>query len=141
MKRISLVTLCVALLAACGPNQPAATPLPTTTQIPTFAFVSPTPVAQVATAIATRAAQTGDDTAAIEAGRGRYEALECGSCHGANGEGGDAPTLVGLTMEQDDFFTFLRSGGELGTAHQYSSGRLSDRGANNLYLYLQSLSS
>lgn len=142
-----LAILAVALLVASCSNQPAGTPIPTRTQIPTFAYVSPTPVAQVATAIATQAAiqvsteeASALDPAAIEAGLGRYTALECASCHGENGVGGDAPALVGITMSQDDFLTYMRNGGPLGTAHQYQSNRLSDRGAANLYIYLKSLS-
>lgn len=142
-----LAVLAVALLVASCSNQPAGTPIPTRTQIPTFAYVSPTPVAQVATAIATQSAvqvsteeASALDPAAVEAGLGRYTALECASCHGENGAGGDAPALVGITMSQDDFLTYMRNGGPLGTAHQYQSNRLSDRGAANLYIYLKSLS-
>ncbi len=140
-----LVILAATMLvvSACS-NAPATPPPPTRTTIPTFAYVSPTPVAQVATAVATQgsanATEEAADPAAIEAGLGRYTALECGSCHGENGAGGDAPTLVGLALSQDDFITYMRNGGPLGTAHQYQSNRLSDRGAVNLYIYLKSLS-
>lgn len=144
-----LAALALALLVAACSNQPAGTPIPTRTQIPTFAYVSPTPVAQVVTAVATRPPTSATeeaevvaalDPAAVEAGLGRYTALECASCHGENGAGGDAPALVGFTMSQDDFLTYMRNGGPLGTAHQYQSNRLSDRGAANLYIYLKSLS-
>lgn len=149
MKRNLLASLMLILSAtmllvgACS-NQ-ASTPIPTRTQIPTYAYVSPTPVAQVVTAAPTRppadaTEETGAlDPAAVEAGLGRYTALECGSCHGENGAGGEAPSLVGITMSQDDFITYMRNGGPLGTAHQYQSNRLSDRGAVNLYTYLKSL--
>jgi mono/diheme cytochrome c family protein len=144
-----LSILVVVLLVASCSNQPAGTPIPTRTQIPTFAYVSPTPVAQVVTAVATRPASSATeeaevaaalDPAAVEAGLGRYTALECAGCHGENGTGGEAPALVGFTMSEDDFVTYMRNGGPLGTAHQYQSNRLSDRGAANLYIYLKSLS-
>lgn len=150
LKKAQMLTLLVvALLVASCSNQPAGTPIPTRTQIPTFAYVSPTPVAQVVTAVATRppssateeaAGTTALDPTAVERGLGRYTALECASCHGENGAGGDAPALVGITMSQDDFLTYMRNGGPLGTAHQYQSNRLSDGGAANLYIYLKSLS-
>lgn len=145
MKRYLLISLLVLLLAAACSNQPATQAPPTRTTIPTYNYISPTPVAQVATAVATQAAAQpsgGADAQAIEAGRGRYEALDCASCHGENGEGvDDAPTLVGLALSQDDFVTYMRTGGPIGTDHQYQSNRLSDRGAVNLYHYLVSLSS
>jgi mono/diheme cytochrome c family protein len=92
---------------------------------------------------ATEAAAATVDPDTIVQGQARYVALKCADCHGENGEGsGDkGPTLVGLTLGQDDFITFMRSGGKLGTAHQYASNRLSLKGAQNLYQYLKSLSS
>lgn len=138
-----ILSATVLLIGACS-NAPATPPPPTRTTIPTFAYVSPTPVAQVVTAVATRPAASATeeavDSAAIEAGMGRYSALQCAACHGENGAGGDAPVLVGLTLSEDDFITYMRNGGPLGTAHQYQSNRLSDRGAVNLYAYLKSLS-
>jgi mono/diheme cytochrome c family protein len=68
--------------------------------------------------------------------------LECGKCHGANGEGAaDGPALIGLTLDEEDFISFLHSGGKLGSEHQYSTNRLSDSGGRNLSHYLLSLGS
>ena len=148
-----LMLTAVALLAvACGggSNQPTATPTsppPTVTPFPTFAFVEPTkaPVFE----------QTSEDVAAddesgslglildpklVERGRGRFEALECGNCHGEGGEGTDlGKSLLDFDLAEEDFVTFMRSGGELGTVHQFSTDRLSNSGSRNLYQYLLSI--
>lgn len=153
---IWLLTIVSIVSVACGGAgvQTTAKPTdlpPTHTPFPTFAFVEPTkaPVFE----------QTGDDSGApdepvddiaedtialdpkkIERGLGRYEALACGSCHGDGGEGTDkAGSLQEFAMSEDDFITFVRSGGELGTKHQYSTDRLSNSGSRNLYQYLVSL--
>lgn len=151
------LTLVLILSSACGGAgaQPTAKPTdapPTHTPFPTFAFVEHTkaPVFE----------QTGDESGAsdeasdevlaedaiildpkkVERGLGRYEALACGSCHGAAGEGTDkAGSIQDFAMSEDDFITFVRSGGELGTDHQYSTDRLSNSGSRNLYQYLVSL--
>jgi mono/diheme cytochrome c family protein len=140
MKRILPISLLILLLAACS-GSPAASPLPTPTLIPTYQYVSPTPLPPRATLVATLTPEVDAAAAAIEAGRGRFEALGCGGCHGANAEGGEGPALAGLTMSEEDFVTVLRSGGSLGSQHQFASNRLSGRGATNIYVYLQSLSS
>lgn len=141
MKRHLLFALLAFLFAACSGSGEQPTPLPTSTMIPTYNYVSPTPVAVVETAIATQAApQTANDQT-IARGRDRYEVLECGSCHGANGEGSDdGSPLVEIELSEDDFITFLRTGGTIGTDHQYATNRLSAGGAHNLYEYLKSLS-
>jgi len=144
--------LTVALLAAgCSgagesPAQPTAVTNTSTRviSIPTFSFTQPTAPPQVATAAATIASATEDatmiDQEAVERGRTRYEALGCAGCHGANGEGTDQGSpLVEYTASQPDFVTLMRSGGSLGTSHQYASNRLSETGAANLYQYLRSL--
>ena len=146
MKKSLLLSLLVLLLvAACSGGGQSATPLPTPTAFPTYSYVSPTPMPgiQEAEATATAEAAAGADPELISRGRDRYVALKCGDCHGENGEGnGDkGPKLVGLTLTADEFLSFLRSGGKLGSAHQFASNRISVQGVQNLYLYLQSLSS
>jgi mono/diheme cytochrome c family protein len=143
MKRNLMISLFALLLtAACGGGQSAA-PLPSPTQIPTYRYVTPTAMLLATEQVTEVSAAATADTEAISQGQGRYVALKCNDCHGENGQGnGDkGPTLVGLTLSQDDFINFLRSGGKLGAAHQFASNRLSVKGAQNLYLYLQSLSS
>jgi mono/diheme cytochrome c family protein len=146
MKRNLLISLLVLLLvAACGGDQ-TSTSLPTPTTIPTYNYVQPTVAAAIQAVDATESVEVTEaavDPEIISQGRDRYVALKCADCHGENGEGnGDkGPTLVGLTLSQDDFITFMRSGGKLGTAHQFAANRLSLKGAQNLYQYLKSLSS
>ena len=146
MKKTLLVSLLVVLVAAaCSGAANAPTPIPLPTTIPAYNYVSPTPITVIVTAVATDTAVTAEagDTAAVTAGLSRYTALNCGSCHGDKGQGnGDkGPTLIGMTLSEDDFISFLRSGGKLGSKHQYASNRLSDTGAHNLYQYVKSLSS
>ena len=147
MKRIHGITLglLALILAACS-SGPAATPTappPTRTPFPTFAYVEPTTEAAFDSEEATAAAPQPDielDAKLVGRGRGRYEALACGNCHGENGEGTDqAKSLLEFNLPEDDFITFMRSGGELGTGHQYSTDRLSNSGSRNLYQYLVSL--
>ena len=127
------------ILAACGTPTPDVTSEPTKTPFPTFEFVAPTnPPAFNATTAAQDAATP--DAELIDRGRGRYEALECGVCHGANGEGtAEGSSLLEFAMSETDFISFMRSGGTIGSSHQYSTDRLSERGSQSLYLYLISL--
>ncbi len=138
--------LTAALLSACS-SGPAATPTqppPTRTPFPTFAYVEPTTEAAFeiddATTEPRPETQIELDPKLVNRGRGRYEALECGSCHGGDGEGTDeAKSLLDFSLSEEDFITFVRSGGDLGTGHQYSTDRLSNSGSRNLYQYLVSL--
>ena len=55
------------------------------------------------------------DPKLVDRGRGRYEALDCATCHGENAEGVDGnKSLLDFALSEDDFITFMRSGGELG---------------------------
>lgn len=152
MRHIYLLALLCLLMAACNPRpsvtqtaEPTVTP---TTILPTHAFQQPTDppalvtsVAATRTAAAANAPESALDPQMIERGKGRYEALECGACHGANGEGADdAPALAGTTLDEEAFITFLRTGGTIGNDHQYSTNRLSESGGRNLYIYILSLS-
>ena len=141
LRTILLCLFLILLLAACGDPTPDITSEPTRTPFPTFEFVAPTnpPVFNT-----TPSAQnsTSGDTEQIERGRGRYEALECGTCHGENGEGtAEGSSLLEFAMSETDFISFMRSGGTIGSSHQYSTDRLSERGSQALYQYLVSLGS
>lgn len=160
--------LAAVVLAACGGGAAggggSATAIPTSTPIPTYGIALPTSMLVVATGESTAeatpaadstteataeattettavaAVSTGFDPALVERGKGRYDALTCATCHGANGEGtDDGKTLVGLAQTEGEFAAFMRSGGTLGTAHQYPANRLSDSGVKALYQYLLSL--
>ena len=144
MKKTLLITLFVLLVAACSSQN--ATPLPTPTQIPTFAYSTPTPFSIISTAVATETDQQQTaalDPTAVAKGSNRYTALTCDQCHGDKGQGNGSkgPAIVPMTLSESDFITFLRTGGNMGNAHLYASNRLSDDGAHNLYLYLKSLAS
>ncbi len=149
LRQLLVILLLALALAACGASQPDAPPTaapPSATPFPTFAFVEPTKPPAFGQ-IPDDAEQEGSDAAAIaldpkkvERGKGRYEALACGECHGAGGEGTDqAPSLQAFSLSEDDFITFMRSGGDLGPEHQFSTDRLSNSGSRNLYHYLVSL--
>jgi mono/diheme cytochrome c family protein len=144
-RHVVLLSFTLLFAAACSS---AATPTPesrpTVTPIPVYQYSTPTPVAQFATASAMTAvagsAETELNPQAVERGRDRYVALECGSCHGENGEGtAEGSAVAEWSLTEDEFVSFMRSGGTLGADHQYSTNRLSDSGGRNLYQYLLSL--
>jgi len=129
------------LLAGCGGGTSAPT-VPPSTPIPTYRFDTPTVPPPVATAAATItvAAQAALDPALVATGKGRYDALKCGECHGPNGEGTDKGSAMSASKQtEDEFISFMRSGGTVGVSHQYSTNRLSENGGRALYQYLLSL--
>lgn len=144
---IPLLLTAMLLISACGgDSRSGATPAdlpPTHTPFPTFAFVEPTKASvfeRTPEAETSSEAEIELEPKAVERGRGRYEALECGNCHGENSEGTDGVKgLLDFDLTEDDFVTFMRSGGELGTRHQFSTDRLSNSGSRNLYQYLVSI--
>lgn len=141
IKLLSAAVVLAILLAGCGGA--ASTPaVPTSTPIPTYRFDTPTVPPPVATAAATMttADQTVLDSALVATGKGRYEALACGECHGPNGEGTDKGSAMSASKQtEDEFISFMRSGGTVGVSHQYSTNRLSENGGRALYQYLLSL--
>jgi mono/diheme cytochrome c family protein len=148
MKRFSIHRLFLVsflFLAACASSSTTEEPNRATgTPIPIYQFNIPTEPPQLETVAALTAVGEGNvselDPERVSRGRDRYVALECGACHGENGEGTDANTsLIGLTLSEGAFVSLMRSGGALGADHQYSTNRLSDSGGKNLYQYLLSL--
>jgi mono/diheme cytochrome c family protein len=124
------------ILVGCG-SGPQPTRLPTSTPIPTYEFIPPTEAPEVVAASTPTL-----DAAAVERGRERYEdeELGCAGCHGEQGEGTDlGPPLTTSTISLNDFITLMRSGGSIGSSHQFSTNRLSDSGGRNLYQYLLSI--
>ncbi|MCC7446826.1 MAG: cytochrome c [Anaerolineae bacterium] len=143
---LTLIGVLILIVTACGSKS---APTPTTeeatlTPFPTYNFVQPTAVPFAVTSAATVQADTSTqalDPEKVALGKGRYEALNCGSCHGVDAKGTDkGKALVPNTLTEDQFIDFLRSGGKLGNDHLYSTNRLSDTGSRNLYLYIVSLS-
>jgi hypothetical protein len=149
-KFIGLLLIMLMALTACGGNdeQPVGTPKPTATTMKVFEYVESTvPAVFQQNADSTEEATSEESEDAIELdpklvgrGLGSYEKLECGTCHGTTGEGtDDGGAINNLTMAQEEFVTFMRSGGDIGSSHQYSTDRLSKNGTTNLYQYLLSL--
>lgn len=151
-RRILGLVMMLVVLAACQP-QATAIPLPTSTPLAVFEYQLPTPLPEdkVATAAAATAAAGGQgavtlDLEAVARGANSWERLECGSCHGAQGEGGagsvgdkTAPPLTDLGMSQSEFLDWMRTGGTMGNAHLFSADRLSDGGSRDLYQFMLSL--
>ena len=119
-----LGALALLLLSACGGGQQAATatsPPPTQTPFPTFAYVAPTnpPVFEAedeeeAAADASEAITL--DPTKVARGLGRYEALECATCHGTAGEGSDAAKgLQDFCALRRRFHHFYAIGRRIGT--------------------------
>jgi mono/diheme cytochrome c family protein len=149
-RAVALAVLFALALAACGGGKKGE-PRPTSTPIPQFREVPPTTVPLLETAAATVQAggNTGSqiDPTAVARGATNWERLQCASCHGQHGEGGageingiKAPSLLNLTLTEEEFIDWLRTGGSLGNAHLFSTDRLSDSGGRNLYQYVLSLS-
>lgn len=143
MKRIhlSLISLLLFLLSACG-GAAAPTPLPSVTPIPTYNYVIRTEAPSIVTlAVAVTAASDQTlDPDKVALGKGRYEVLACGSCHGDDATGtSKGVALAGTTLSEDNFINMLRTGGKLGNAHLFATNRLSDAGGKALYQYLVSL--
>ncbi len=145
-RRLIIYAGLIGLLAACRPAAPTVESV-TLTPFPTFHYVQPTdalPATALATSVATLSATVSGSAALdpqlVEQGKGRYVALNCGSCHGDAGQGtATGPVLAGTKLSQDKFVDMLRTGGKLGNAHLYSVDRLSDPSSKNLYLYVLSL--
>src|SRR5581483_319770 len=148
MRHPSILALVLMLiLTACGSGGSTAVPTvpqATLTPFPTYSFTQPTEAPVVVTVAAATLPASGTqvlDAEKVALGKGRYEALDCGSCHGADAKGTDkGKALVPNKLTEDQFIDFLRTGGKLGNAHLYSTNRLSDAGGKNLYLYILSLS-
>ena len=75
-------------------------------------------------------------------GQGRWDFLECGSCHGADGSGTDnGPSLLAYSASESAFIDTIRTGGAAGSMHRFPAERLSNSGVSNLYHYVRSLGS
>src|SRR5262245_20421575 len=122
--RLCVILGVMVLAAGCSGNAGSGT-TPATAHaldVPTYSFSEPTAAPQVATAAATLASSVeGTEEAfvlnptAVERGRDRFVALECGKCHGENGEGTDMVISLAIySGTEDQFVTFMRSGGVRG---------------------------
>jgi mono/diheme cytochrome c family protein len=133
VRKCGIAAVVIILMAACAPAAPG-TAVPSA---PVTRSSSPTPL--VITIAAPPPTVDMQNAAQIAEGQARYEALECGVCHGENGRGTDkGPPLVELKLAEEDFMKVLRTGGALGSNHVYPTNRLTDADGNNLYLYVLS---
>ena len=140
---ICAVLLVLSFSACGGGDEPSTkaevpTPLVSDTPFPTRRFLQPTSVIKAAATDTPASGQTGD----LERGKRIYEANECGSCHGAQGEGveGEAGGLAGTQLTEQEFDDILRTGGkgELGNEHLYGPQAVSPSGMTALYAYVKS---
>jgi mono/diheme cytochrome c family protein len=147
---LAIMASVLLILSACGSSS-SKSPKATSTTLPLFQEVqTPTVPSVFATIAATEtASETSASTlnpTAVARGASSWDRLGCGTCHGANGEGGageidgtPAPSLQNLTLTEAQFIDWMRSGGTVGSKHQFSTDRLSDSGGKNLDQYLLSL--
>ncbi len=150
LRSLAIMASVSVVLAACGSGSEE-NARPTSTKLPIFQELNPPTVpAIIATAAATTSVGQSDTSdlnpTAVARGASNWDRLGCATCHGAAGDGGTgeidgtpAPSLQNLALTEDAFIDWMRSGGTLGSKHQYSTDRLSDSGGRNLYQYLLSL--
>lgn len=63
----------------------------------------------------------------------------CAECHGENGTGASAASVIGLELEAGAFEDLLRTGGDLGPDHLFGTQKVSPGGLEALYAYISSL--
>jgi mono/diheme cytochrome c family protein len=109
----------------------------------TYVWKQPTSIIEVKDTPAQTATPASADDKLIARGQRSYEKLECGKCHGDNGEGlpDKGAALAGTELTEAEFKDVLRTGGkgELGNEHLYGTSAISESGIGALYAYLQSL--
>jgi mono/diheme cytochrome c family protein len=100
-----------------------------------------TPITSTEPVTEAETSAAGVDEALLARGSGIYERNNCGSCHGAAGEGvtGQAGAIAGTTLSEGEFSDILRTGGGLGNSHIFGPSAVSRSGMNALYVYVQSL--
>jgi mono/diheme cytochrome c family protein len=80
-------------------------------------------------------AQAQPPAATGELGREPWTQAGCGGCHGANGEGGSAPSLTGEAHSYDEFRRVVRGGAEGMPA--YGTSQISDADLQRMYDWLK----
>jgi mono/diheme cytochrome c family protein len=109
----------------------------------THVWEQPTSIIEVQETPAETATPASEDDKLIARGKRSYEKLECGGCHGENGEGfpDKGSALAGTELTEAEFKDILRTGGkgELGNEHLYGTSAISESGIGALYVFLQSL--
>jgi mono/diheme cytochrome c family protein len=109
----------------------------------THVWEQPTSIIKVEETPAETPTPAGEEDKLVARGRRSYEKLECGGCHGENGEGlpDKGSALAGTELTEAEFRDILRTGGkgELGNEHLYGTSAISESGIGALYVFLQSL--
>lgn len=146
LRKLPLLTIITVLVvglfvAACGGEEAEPTPTRAIPTMPVARFAQPTTAITPGAAASGGAA--GEESADVTRGRTIYQNKECGSCHGAQGEGveGKGKAIAGLDMPYDEFEDLMRTGGqgELGPDHLYGPTAISPSGMEALYAYIQQL--
>ncbi len=126
-----------ATAAAPGAPTAAATATTAATTAPTAAATATT--APTAAATATTAASGGAPSAAdIQAGQGLFASKGCATCHGAQGQGGIGPKLVGITLTHDQIVKQVRTPPP-GVMPAFSTGQVSDSELDQIIAFIESL--
>jgi mono/diheme cytochrome c family protein len=121
-----------ASIATVTPTQAPPTPSPTQEATKTPMPATATPTAGMPRA---EAATPGGDAAS---GEQLFAANGCGACHGATGEGGAGPKLIGLEEDDAQLFAAIKNG-VAGTAMMAFGDRLSDQEIRDLIAFIRQL--
>lgn len=142
---LAVLLLVFALAAACGGGDEGNGSAGDRNVVPTMPparFDQPTPVTDLTDA--SEADQQEDDAgdeAAPDIATGEFVyGNRCAECHGEGAAGTDqAGSLVGLSLDEEEFEDLIRTGGELGPDHLFGSTKISPDGLSAVYAYLTSL--
>ncbi len=146
---MAVLLLLLALPAGCGrgdeenvSGEEAASDRNVVATMPAARFDQPTPVTDLKDASeADKQEDEEDEEEAPDIATGKFVyGNRCVECHGEGASGTDqASSLVGLTLDEDEFEDLIRTGGELGPDHLFGSTKVSPDGLSSVYAYLTSL--
>ena len=146
---MAVLLLLLALPAGCGrgdeedvSGEEAASDRNVVPTMPAARFDQPTPVTDLQEASeADKQEDEEDEEEAPDIAAGEFVyGNRCAECHGEGASGTDqASSLVGLTLDEDEFEDLIRTGGELGPDHLFGSTKISPDGLSAVYAYLTSL--
>ena len=153
---LTILLLLLAVPAGCGRGDeenisngeetsgsvPAASDREVVPTMPAARFDQPTPVTdmqEASEADKQEDEEEGEEGPDIATGKFVY-GNRCAECHGEGASGTDqASSLIGLTLDEDEFEDLIRTGGELGPDHLFGSTKISPDGLSAVFAYLTSL--